>query len=99
MPTTATYMAEALPIAQEARSKLAALTPPSSKQTEYAHMLDLAGQGISKVEQLRRAAEANENKRAQSLSNDLSGLGQEENSAATDLGLTECAHNGETQSG
>lgn len=99
MPSTATYMAEALPIAQEARAKLAALTPPSSKQTEYVHLLDLTAQGISKVEELRRAAEANEEKRVQSLSNDLSALGQEENSAATNLGLTECAHNGEAQSG
>jgi hypothetical protein len=99
MPSMATYMAEVLPIAQEARAKLAALTPPSSKQTEYAHLLDLGGQVISKTEELRGAAEANEGKRVQSLGNDVSGLGQEENSAATNLGLTECAHNGETQGG
>jgi hypothetical protein len=99
MSSTATFVAEALPIAQEANAKLSALTPPSSKRTEYAHLLELAGQGLSKAEELRRAAEANEEKQAQRLGNDLAGLTQRENSAATNLGLTECARSGETSGG
>jgi hypothetical protein len=97
MPAIATYMAEALPIAEEIQAKLDALVPPALDQKKYARLLSLIAQSVSKVPEVRSAAEVGEEKRVQRLSNDLAALQQRENGAEEELGLKQCVGNGEAE--
>lgn len=96
MPSMATFMAEALPISEEIRAKLEALVPPTSDQSKYARLLGLYAQTISKLPEIRSAAEASDEKRAQRLINDLASLDQREHGLEEELGLKECGSNGES---
>jgi hypothetical protein len=97
VPGIATYMAAALPIAQEAQTKLDALVPPTSDHKRYARLLGIIAQSVSKISEVRSAAEAGDEQRVQRLSNDLAALEQRENGANEELGLKQCVSNGETE--
>jgi hypothetical protein len=97
MPGVATYMAEALPIAEEAQAKLDALIPPTSDKERYTRLLGIMAQSLSKISEVRSAAEAGEEQRVQRLSNDLAALQQSENGANEELGLKPCVSSGETE--
>jgi hypothetical protein len=98
MPGIATYMAEALPIAEEAQTKLNALVPPTLDKRRYDRLLGIIAQTVSKVSEIRSAAEAGEEQRMRRLSNDLAALQQRENGANEELGLKQCVSNGEAES-
>jgi len=97
VPGIATYMAAALPIAEEVQTKLGALVPPTGDQKQYTRVLGLLAQAISKVSEVRSAAEAGEEQRVRRLSNDLAALQQREDGANEELGLKQCVGNGETE--
>ncbi len=97
IPGIATFMAAALPITEQAQTKLEALVPPASDQKRYARLLGIMGQAISKVSEDRSAAEAGDAQRVQRLGNDLSGLEQRENSINEELGLKQCVSNEEAE--
>jgi hypothetical protein len=97
IPGIATFMAAALPITEQALTKLEALVPPAADQKRYARLLGIMGQAISKVSEDRSAAEAGDAQRVQRLDNDLSALEQRENSINEELGLKQCVSNEETE--
>ena len=97
MPGIATYMAEALPIAEEVQTKLNALVPPTLDKGRYSRLLGMLAQAVSKVSEVRSAAEAGEEQRVRRLNNDLAALQQRENGANEELGLKQCVSNGEPE--
>jgi hypothetical protein len=97
MSGIATDMAEALPIGEEAQAKLDALVPPISDQARYTRLLGIIAQTVSKVSEVRGAAEAGEEQLVRRLSNDLAALQQRENGASEELGLKQCVSNGDTE--
>lgn len=97
VPGIGTYMAAALPIAEEAQTKLDALVPPTSDQKRYVRLLGITAQSVSKISEVRSAAEAGDEQRVQRLSNDLAALQQRENSVNEELGLKQCVSNGEAE--
>jgi hypothetical protein len=97
VPGIATYMAAALPIAEEAQTNLDALVPPTLDQKRYAYLLGIIAQSVSEISEVRSAAEAGDEQRVQRLSNDLAALQQRENGANEELGLKQCVSNGEAE--
>ena len=97
MPGIATYTAEVLPIVEQIQTRLDALVPPSSDQSRYTRLLGIIAQTVSKVSEVRSAAEAGEEQSARRFSNDLAALQQRENGPNEELGLKQCVSNGETE--
>jgi len=97
LASLATFAAQVVPVAEDLKRKLSALVPPSPQQAEYRKMLDLLGQQITKYSDFRRAAEAGDEQRAETIGNDVNALSERFNSDAIDLGLPECARNAQPQ--
>jgi hypothetical protein len=82
-----------IPIINSGFAKLTAITPPADLQAKYSQWLSQAKQQVSLATQLAAAAKANDTAKAQSLAKQLQANGDQNDSLATDLGLTECAKN------
>jgi hypothetical protein len=85
----ATYAEQLQPIAEEAISKLSALTPPSDLQAQFDQYLDDQRTAAAKLEDLKAAALAGDKQQAQAISDEIDAL--PDNSEATAMGLSVCA--------
>ena len=99
----ATLSAQAAAIAQEVGiltdtvGTLSAITPPTDLQSEYSQWLAAVKAQVKVATQLGAAAKANDTAKAQALAQQLQASDKKLNSAASDLGLTECAKNVQPQ--
>jgi chromosome segregation ATPase len=89
----ATTIAQEIPIINQGLAKLTAITPPTDLQSKYDQWLSQAKQQVTLATQLAAAAKANDTAKAQAAAKQLQANSEQNNSLATDLGLTECAKN------
>jgi hypothetical protein len=86
-------IAQEIPIINQGLAKLTAITPPTDLQSKYDQWLSQAKQQVTLATQLAAAAKANDTAKAQSAAKQLQANSEQNNSLASDLGLTECAKN------
>jgi hypothetical protein len=81
------------PIAYSLLSKLNSDSPPAAKQAEFTRMLNLWRQEISLAAARGAAIKAGALARASAINEEGHNVDRQFDSAATNLGLTECARN------
>jgi hypothetical protein len=89
----AVAISQEIPIINQGLAKLTAITPPADLQSKYDQWLSQAKQQVTLATQIAAAAKANDTAKAQSLAKQLQANSEQNNSLASDLGLTECAKN------
>jgi len=85
------YLARALPFAEQGLGKLKALTPPASKKATYAALLSNLEQQDALLRRTEAAVKARQPARIQSLARQAPPLDAQGKAKAKSLGLSPCA--------
>jgi hypothetical protein len=93
LKTVGNLAAQEIPIANEAYSRLRAITPPSNLQDKYNQFLASGKATIAAAGQLADAAKSGDTSQAKAAAQKLSVGNQQGDALAKSLGLDECAKN------
>ncbi len=85
------YLAHALPLAEQGLAKLKALTPPASNKAAYAGLLSNLEQQDALLRRTEAAVKARDPAKIQSIAQEGPRLNAQANAQAKSLGLTPCA--------